>query len=66
MSLFFSFIIAVFVTMVLIPPLMRSAEWLRIVDIPEERKVHTGAIPRIGGVAMVIGALIPMIMWPFL
>ncbi|TCV79111.1 MraY family glycosyltransferase [Sulfurirhabdus autotrophica] len=63
MSLFFSFIIAVFVTMVLIPPLMRYAELLRIVDIPDGRKVHTGAIPRIGGVAMVIGALIPMIMW---
>ncbi len=63
MSLFFGFIIAVFVTMVLIPPLMRSAERLRIVDIPDGRKVHTGAIPRIGGVAMVIGALIPMVMW---
>ena len=49
--------------MVLIPPLMRSAERWRIVDLPEGRKVHTEAIPRIGGVAMVIGALIPMIMW---
>ena len=49
--------------MVLIPPLMRSAERLRIVDIPEGRKIHTSPIPRIGGVAMVIGALIPMIMW---
>lgn len=63
MILFFSFIIAVFVTMVLIPPLMRSAVRLQIIDIPDARKVHTGAIPRIGGVAMVAGAVLPMIMW---
>lgn len=63
MTLFFSFIIAVFVTMVLIPPLMRSAVRLQIIDIPDARKVHTGAIPRIGGVAMVVGAVFPMIMW---
>lgn len=63
MTLFFSFIVAVFVTMALIPPLMRSAVRLQIIDIPDARKVHTGAIPRIGGVAMVAGAVLPMIMW---
>lgn len=63
MTLFFSFIVAVFVTMALIPPLMRSAVRLQIIDIPDARKVHTGAIPRIGGVAMVAGAILPMIMW---
>lgn len=63
MTLFFSFIVAVFVTMALIPPLMRSAVRLQIIDIPDERKVHTGAIPRIGGVAMAAGAVLPMIMW---
>ena len=63
MILFFCFIIAVFVTMVLIPPLMRSSAWLRVVDFPDARKVHTEVIPRIGGVAMVAGALLPMVMW---
>lgn len=63
MILFFCFIIAVFVTMVLIPPLMRSSAWLRVVDVPDARKVHTEVIPRIGGVAMVAGALLPMVMW---
>jgi len=61
--LFFGFIIAVFMTMVLIQPLMRMAEWLQIVDIPDARKVHTKAIPRIGGVAMVVGAMLPVAMW---
>ncbi len=63
MILFFCCIIAVFVTMVLIPPLMRSSTWLHIVDMPEARKVHTEVIPRVGGIAMVAGALLPMVMW---
>ena len=63
MILFFGFIIAVFMTMVLIQPLMRLAERLQIVDIPDARKVHTVAIPRIGGMAMVVGAMLPVAMW---
>ena len=63
MVLLFSFISAMFITMILIPPLMRNAQMLRIVDVPEERKVHHNVIPRIGGIAMVVGALLPMIVW---
>jgi UDP-GlcNAc:undecaprenyl-phosphate GlcNAc-1-phosphate transferase len=61
-AFFFSFLIAMFVTMVLIPPLMRSAERFQFVDLPGERKVHTRAVPRIGGVAMVAGAVLPILM----
>lgn len=50
-------------TMVLIQPLMRLAERLQIVDVPDGRKVHTVAIPRIGGVAMVVGAMLPVAVW---
>lgn len=60
---FFTFIIAMFITMVLIPPLMRSAEKLSFIDAPGERKVHESPIPRIGGVAMVAGAVTPILMW---
>ena len=63
MALFFSFLIAMFVTMLLIPPLMRSAQRMNFVDFPGERKVHSAPIPRIGGVAMVIGAVLPIAMW---
>ena len=52
-----------FITMILIPPLMRNAHQMRFVDVPEERKVHHGLIPRIGGIAMVIGSVMPMIVW---
>lgn len=60
---FFTFVIAMFITMILIPPLMRSAERLSFIDSPGERKVHAAPIPRIGGVAMVTGAVIPILMW---
>ncbi|MFC1772748.1 MraY family glycosyltransferase [Pseudomonadota bacterium] len=49
--------------MALIPPLMRLAVRLSVVDTPNERKVHTGAIPRIGGMAMVLGACVPILLW---
>ena len=63
MTLFFSFIVATFATMVLIPPLVRLAEWLHVVDRPAARKVHRTPVPRLGGVAMAIGAVLPPIMW---
>lgn len=63
MALFLSFITAMFITMLLIPPLMRSAHRLQIVDVPDARKVHTGAVPRIGGIAIVAGAVLPIVIW---
>lgn len=63
MLLFSSFLMALVITMALIPPLMRVAERLSVLDTPNERKVHAGAIPRIGGMAMVIGTCIPVILW---
>lgn len=63
MLLFSVFLIALVLTMALIPPLMRMAVRLSVVDTPSERKVHVGAIPRIGGMAMVIGACIPILAW---
>jgi UDP-GlcNAc:undecaprenyl-phosphate/decaprenyl-phosphate GlcNAc-1-phosphate transferase len=60
---FFSFTVALFVTMILIPPLIQFAARLGFVDIPDARKVHTGAIPRIGGVAMIAGTLLATLLW---
>ncbi len=57
------FIVAMFVTMILIPPLMRAAVVLGVIDIPDARKVHVKPIPRIGGLAMIIGTLLPLIIW---
>lgn len=63
MVLLLSFVLAMFITMALIPPLMRGAQRFQFVDIPDGRKVHVGAIPRIGGIAMAIGAVVPMVTW---
>jgi UDP-GlcNAc:undecaprenyl-phosphate GlcNAc-1-phosphate transferase len=63
MVLFSSFLIAMFVSMILIPPLMRAAGRLGFVDIPDARKVHTQVVPRIGGIAMVCGTLLSMLLW---
>ena len=57
------FIVAMFGTMVLIPPIMRLAPRLNIVDLPDPRKVHSGAIPRIGGIAMIVSAMVLIFVW---
>lgn len=59
----FSFISALFVTMVLLPPLLRAAGPLHLLDIPNDRKVHTESIPRCGGLAIACGITIPIVMW---
>lgn len=63
MTLFFSFMISMLITMALIPLLMRSAERLQFVDMPGPRKVHDRKIPRVGGIAMAVGAVLPIAMW---
>ncbi|VAW83435.1 Phospho-N-acetylmuramoyl-pentapeptide-transferase [hydrothermal vent metagenome] len=63
MSYFFGFLSALFISMALIPMLMRVAQRFSIVDVPNDRKVHVCAIPRIGGIAMVAGVLISVLMW---
>ena len=60
---FFTFVVSMFITMVLVPPLMKSAARFSFIDEPRERKVHQTPIPRIGGVAMVIGVLTPVLLW---
>ena len=56
-------ILSMAVSMALIPVMIRLAPRLGMVDKPEKRKVHTIPIPRVGGVGIVIGALLPMFIW---
>ena len=55
MSLLVAFMVALAITMLLVPPLGRLASSLKLLDRPGERKVHTTPVPRIGGTAMVLG-----------
>lgn len=63
MLAFFAFIVAMFISLVLVPPLMRSASRLHVMDLPSDRKVHSAPIPRVGGLAMIAGSVTPILLW---
>jgi UDP-GlcNAc:undecaprenyl-phosphate/decaprenyl-phosphate GlcNAc-1-phosphate transferase len=56
-------IVAAVVTVLLIPILERRALALRVLDEPGPRKVHERPMPRVGGIAMAVGAAIPVLLW---
>ena len=62
MPLFLQFIFALLLAAACIPPLARWAPRLGLTDAPGPRKVHTSPIPRVGGVAMAIGILVPVLL----
>jgi UDP-GlcNAc:undecaprenyl-phosphate GlcNAc-1-phosphate transferase len=60
----YAFVFAVFLSMVLVPPLVRIAAPLGMVDTGGGRKLHSGRVPRIGGVAIFFGFLVPILLSP--
>lgn len=64
MSFAIGFTLALFLSSVLVPLMVRLAPALGLVDQPDERKVHVNPIPRAGGVAIVLAFFIPVILWP--
>jgi UDP-GlcNAc:undecaprenyl-phosphate/decaprenyl-phosphate GlcNAc-1-phosphate transferase len=56
-------LLSLFITISLVPPLKSLAVRYQAVDFPNERKVHSRPIPKIGGLAMACGALIPVLLW---
>lgn len=63
MQYLFAFIVSLVISMLLVPPLMRLAPLIGAIDLPDARKVHAQAIPRIGGIAMIIGVMVPVLFW---
>ena len=63
MDLLLAFILAMVLTMALIPALMRRAGAMHVLDEPAERKVHGRPMPRVGGIAMAVGVAVPMLLW---
>jgi len=53
---------AMAISMVLIPLMSRLAFRLGLVDVPTKRKVHAAPIPRVGGIGIVIGSLVPIML----
>lgn len=62
-DLFSGFFVALLVSMLLVPPLIRMAARLKLVDEPDSRKIHDENIPRTGGIAIVLGAMVPLSIW---
>jgi UDP-GlcNAc:undecaprenyl-phosphate GlcNAc-1-phosphate transferase len=63
MIYFSTLLISIFITVSLIPIMIKLAEKYQLVDLPDQRKVHTSPVSRIGGLAMALGAFVPVILW---
>ena len=55
------FLVALMVTAISTPRLLHFANRLRFLDTPDERKLHANPIPLLGGIAIVLGALLAML-----
>jgi UDP-GlcNAc:undecaprenyl-phosphate/decaprenyl-phosphate GlcNAc-1-phosphate transferase len=58
-QLFLAFVVALSITAALIPVLVRWAPTIGLTDAPGPRKVHSIPVPRVGGLAMAVGLLLP-------
>lgn len=63
MLYFFAGFVALVVAMSLIPALMKAAGRFSLLDQPGTRKIHGQAMPRIGGIAIAVGAMLPVLLW---
>ncbi|MBT8136333.1 MAG: undecaprenyl/decaprenyl-phosphate alpha-N-acetylglucosaminyl 1-phosphate transferase [Gammaproteobacteria bacterium] len=54
---------AAVISMAVIPLMMRAAPWLGMIDLPSGRKVHETPVSRVGGIGIVVGALLPLMFW---
>ncbi|MFA4967203.1 MAG: MraY family glycosyltransferase [Candidatus Margulisiibacteriota bacterium] len=54
-------LIAFFITIIATPIIKKYAENIGAVDRPNERKIHTTAIPRLGGIAIYLGFALALI-----
>ena len=63
MILFSTMFLSMFITISITPFFKWYAVRINAVDMPGERKIHKQPTPRIGGVAMAVGALIPLLYW---
>jgi len=63
MYVWLAVLFALFITMALVPVLRQCALYFHAVDLPNERKVHSQPMAKTGGLAMAIGALVPILIW---
>jgi UDP-GlcNAc:undecaprenyl-phosphate/decaprenyl-phosphate GlcNAc-1-phosphate transferase len=65
MSMMLSFILALSLSTVILPMLIKHAAVWGLLDAPDARKHHVGLVPRVGGLAIAIGTLLSATIWSF-
>ncbi len=60
------FLVSLALSVVLTPVVGKVGTWLGAVDVPDERKVHTGSIPRCGGLAIFLAFFLSLLICAFL
>lgn len=58
-----AFITAMAISMAITPIMVRIAPRFGLIDRPGPRKVHVTPIPRVGSVGIVLGSLVPILLW---
>ncbi len=61
MNSLLALVAAMAISMVLIPIMARFAPRLGLIDNPNDRKLHAVPIPRVGGIGIVVGALVTIL-----
>ncbi|MCK5508975.1 MAG: undecaprenyl/decaprenyl-phosphate alpha-N-acetylglucosaminyl 1-phosphate transferase, partial [Desulfobacterales bacterium] len=56
-------LISMFITIALIPIFKSLAVRVNVMDVPNDRKVHSYPMPKSGGIAMALGVLVPIFFW---
>jgi UDP-GlcNAc:undecaprenyl-phosphate GlcNAc-1-phosphate transferase len=60
---FYLLMLAATVSILVIPLLWRVAPRFGLVDMPDARKVHLSPVPRVGGWGIMLGTLLPLLLW---
>ena len=55
-------VVAFFISFYLIPVIIHLAKKKQLVDIPDERKIHTDPVPRFGGIGIFIGFIFSILL----
>ncbi len=63
MKYFLILFVSVMVSIITIPVMIRLAPRLGLIDYPDERRVHVTPTPRVGGWGIVLGMLVPVLIW---
>ena len=65
MSMMLSFILALSLSTLALPMLIKHATAWGLLDAPDARKHHVGLVPRVGGLAIAMGTLLSAAIWSF-